>query len=495
MSLKVIDILLVEDNPDDAEMTQRALRRDGLADRLHHVKDGVEALDCLFARGEFADRAGDAAPQGRAARPEASARGRARGAAAGQGRRAPAHHTGGGHHLVPRGSRPGRELRAGGEQLRGQAGRLRAVHAGRVQARHLLAAHQPARQAMTRHAMSCCRKLAPSAWLLAALASSVAVPQAAARSGVLESDGVGADVTDIDLEDLLRVRVTSVARKEQALGSVPAAITVLRNEDIVRPGATSLAEALRAVPGLLVARSDANSWVVTARGFSDTVANKLLVLIDGRTVYSPLHSGVFWDVQDVLLEDVDRIEVIRGPGSSLWGSNAINGIINVITKSAAETTGGLLSSGWGTEESHARLRQGFALGASGHGRVHVRYADQQPAADGLVPGRAARDDLRTARAGFRLDWSAGSRDSFTLMGDAYRGSAAERVTKLSLTAPFMEAVDARTDLRGADVVFRWGRSLAGAVASPCSSTRTTRRARTNCSPTGCTRRIPTSSTG
>src|SRR5881394_2688458 len=158
------------------------------------------------------------------------------------------------------------------------------------------------------------------------------------------------DITAISLEDLMNLKVTSVSKREQKLADAPAAIYAITQEDIRRSGARSIPEALRMAPGLEVARIDENKWAITSRGFNGRFANKLLVLIDGRSVYTPLFSGVYWNVQDTLLEDVDRIEVIRGPGAALWGANAVNGVINITTKSAKETQGGLITGGAGTEE-------------------------------------------------------------------------------------------------------------------------------------------------
>jgi iron complex outermembrane receptor protein len=158
------------------------------------------------------------------------------------------------------------------------------------------------------------------------------------------------DLTELSVEELMNIEVTTVARKEQKLSKAAAAIDVITQEDIHRSGATSIAEALRMVPGLNVARIDANKWAISARGLNARFSNKLLVLVDGRTVYDPLFSGVYWDVQDMLLADVDRIEVIRGPAGTLWGANAVNGVISIITKSAKDTQGGLVSAGGGSEE-------------------------------------------------------------------------------------------------------------------------------------------------
>ncbi len=149
-----------------------------------------------------------------------------------------------------------------------------------------------------------------------------------------------ADLAEMSLEELMSITVTSVAKKPQSIGRSPAAVYVITQEDIARSGLTSIPELLRMVPGLQVAQIDANKWAISSRGFNGRFANNLLVLIDGRSVYTPLFAGVFWDAQDTLLEDVDRIEVIRGPGATIWGANAVNGVINVITKRADETQGG-----------------------------------------------------------------------------------------------------------------------------------------------------------
>lgn len=268
------------------------------------------------------------------------------------------------------------------------------------------------------------------------------------------------DVTDLDLDDLVKVRVTSAARKEQALTDVPAAIYVIRNEDLKRSGVTSLAEALRAVPGLEVARPKANSWAVTARGFNSTSANKLLVLVDGRSVYSPLHAGVFWDVQDTFFEDIDRIEVIRGPGGAIWGANAINGVINIITKPAQNTQGVVVTGGAGTEERvFGGARYGFKVGDDAYVRAYVKYFNRDEAVRGLNNGQSAFDGLWLAKTGFRADWKAGEQDRLTVMGDFYEGESEATSNVPSLTAPFSSVLNESASLRGADFVFRWERTL------------------------------------
>jgi iron complex outermembrane receptor protein len=267
------------------------------------------------------------------------------------------------------------------------------------------------------------------------------------------------DVTDIDLDDLMKVTVTSPSKKEQTLTDVPTAVYVIRSDDLKRSGVTNIADALRSVPGMNVARSNSNTWTVSARGFDDS-ANKMLVLIDGRSVYSPLHSGVFWDVQDTLLEDIERIEVIRGPGGTLWGANAINGVVNIITKPAGETPGGLAFAGGGTEERvFGGARYGFKVGEDVAVRVYAKYFDREDQASGLNPDETARDGWFMGRGGFRADWKAGAQDRVTFMGDYYDGQEQSQPTVPSLTAPFSRTFYDRTTLRGGDFVFRWDHQL------------------------------------
>src|ERR1700726_5124140 len=158
------------------------------------------------------------------------------------------------------------------------------------------------------------------------------------------------DVTSMSLEDLMNMQVTSVSKRSQKVADAAAAVFVITQEDIRRSGATSIPDALRMVPGLEVAQIDQNKWAIGSRGFNGRFDNKLLVLIDGRSVYTPLFSGVYWNVQDVMLEDVDRIEVIRGPGATLWGANAVNGVINIISKKAKDTQSTVVTAGGGTEQ-------------------------------------------------------------------------------------------------------------------------------------------------
>lgn len=224
-------------------------------------------------------------------------------------------------------------------------------------------------------------------------------------------------LVDLSLEQLSNIVVTSVSRRDEPLSGAAASIYVITAEDIRRSGAASLPEALRLAPNLQVARADASQYAISARGFNSTIANKLLVLIDGRTVYTPLFSGTFWEVQDVMLEDLDRIEVISGPGATLWGANAVNGVINVITRSAAETQGVLASARAGTTGRDAAVRHGGELGG-GHYRVYAKALRREATA--LPSGVSNDDQADQVRLGFRADWGRPD-DGVTLQGDAYSG--------------------------------------------------------------------------
>ena len=254
---------------------------------------------------------------------------------------------------------------------------------------------------------------------LAAALLACAAP-AAAQQDLLAAE----DLKNLSIEELMQIDITSVSRRAAPLSRAAAAITVITAEEIRRSGVTRLSEALRLANALHVAPQTQGTWAISARGFNTATANKLLVLIDGRSVYTPLFSGVFWDVQDVLLEDVDRIEVIRGPGATLWGANAVNGVINIITRPAAATQGGLALAGAGNEErGFAAVRHGGELGEGGHYRVYGKYASRDAMA--LLDGRDALDESWLGQGGFRSDWKTGGGDSITLQGDAYTGRIGE----------------------------------------------------------------------
>ncbi len=175
------------------------------------------------------------------------------------------------------------------------------------------------------------------------------------------------DLTTVSLEDLMNIQVTSVSKKEQSLSKTGAAVFVITRSDIRRSGLRNIPDLLRMAPGVDVARIDANAWAISIRGFNYRYSTKVLVLVDGRTVYNPVFSGVYWDQQDVPLEDIERIEVIRGPGGTVWGANAVNGVINIITRSSQDTQGGLITAGTGSEESASGLVQyGGKAGKKGY---------------------------------------------------------------------------------------------------------------------------------
>ncbi len=263
---------------------------------------------------------------------------------------------------------------------------------------------------------------------------------------------------DLSIQDLLNESVTSVSKKETKLDQSPAAIAVLTPEDIRRSGASTIAEALRMVPGLDVARISSDEWAVSSRGFNSQFANKLLVLIDGRTVYSPTFSGVNWNVQDLVMEDLDRIEVIRGPGATLWGANAVNGVINIITKSAKDTQGGLVTTSYGTEDRPSvAARYGGELATNLYYRVYGKYFDRDHFND--QNGTATADAWNAGQGGFRLDWEPSLQDQLTLQGDYFQGQFGENVRQAELTPPYYTDVGVVGLDAGVNVLGRWTHSF------------------------------------
>ena len=253
------------------------------------------------------------------------------------------------------------------------------------------------------------------------------------------------DLADLSIEELGNIQVTSVSKHAERLLDAPAAIFVITGEDIRRSSATRLPEALRLAPNLEVARASASSYAISARGFNNTIDNKLLVLIDGRVVYTPLFSGVFWDAQDVMLEDVERIEVISGPGAALWGANAVNGVINVITRRSSDTQGGYAYGHSGNLERGYGARYGSTLDSGASYRVYARFFDvfNTSRADGVT----ASDGWGKGQLGFRSDWGT-TANGVTLQGDVYRG-------KLD------QAMGDDSSISGGNLLGRWNRDLAG----------------------------------
>jgi iron complex outermembrane receptor protein len=265
------------------------------------------------------------------------------------------------------------------------------------------------------------------------------------------------DLADLSLDDLLQLEVTSVSRRTQKITDAPAAITLITNEEIRRSGMTTIPDLLRMVPGLHVANIDANKWAVTARGFNGEFANKLLVMIDGRSVYTPLFAGVFWDVQDVLFEDIDRIEVIRGPGGTLWGANAVNGVINIITKPSSESQGVFADAGGGNQEQgFGGARWGGALRDDFHYRAYFKGFNR--ADNEWASGDDAHDAWYQVRAGGRIDWNVTPETSFTLQGDYYDGASDSSM--FDDPALFPMGRPATEDVSGWNVLARWTHEFA-----------------------------------
>ena len=245
----------------------------------------------------------------------------------------------------------------------------------------------------------------------------------AATSPVLHAQQLAGNqvnqLKQLSIEQLTNVMVTSVTRAPQPLARSAAAVAVVTSSQIESTGATNVPEAIRYVPGINVAQLTASQWAVSSRGFASANSPDLLVLSDGRSIYTPLFSGVFWDVQDYLMPDIDRIEVVRGPGATLWGSNAVNGVINIITKSAADTQGGWATVGGGTEENAlAAAQYGGETGDQMYYRVFAKYQSDAPED---YPAGASSDGWDLGHVGFRTDWKADSADAFTVQGDAYDG--------------------------------------------------------------------------
>ena len=270
--------------------------------------------------------------------------------------------------------------------------------------------------------------------------------------------GESEDLTSLSLEQLMQLEVTSVSKRPERLSDAAAAVYVITQEDIRRSGATSIPEALRLAPGVEVARIDSSKWAITARGFNSRFANKLLVLIDGRSVYTPLFSGVFWDQQDTLLADVERIEVIRGPGATLWGANAVNGVINIITKPAAQTQGSLVAGALGGEQASLAARHGAQLGGNTALRVFGKGFSRDA---GRTAAGEGEDEWRQQRGGFRLDSQPTDGDSLTVSGETFASSAGETFLTPTLVAPFSITQSDDAETAGGHLLGRWDRQLSG----------------------------------
>ena len=256
----------------------------------------------------------------------------------------------------------------------------------------------------------------------------------------------------MSLEELMSQDVTSVAKQPQPYGQAPAAIQVVTGEEIRRSGASSIPEALRLADNLDVAQLSSSSWAISARGFNASVGNKLLVLLDGRSVYTPLFSGVIWNMQDYLLEDLDRIEVISGPGGTLWGANAVNGVINISSKNAKETQGLYVESGGGSWlEDFAGVRYGGTLATNVYFRVYGKYFDR--GSEVYADGTSAHDAWNRGQGGFRIDTDLPSQNQFTLQGDIFGGNT--DVTPGGEGTPGAEGT-----MGGGNILGRWTHTFA-----------------------------------
>ncbi|MGH7942294.1 MAG: TonB-dependent receptor plug domain-containing protein [Limisphaerales bacterium] len=288
----------------------------------------------------------------------------------------------------------------------------------------------------------------------------ISIASAAAQDGTGTNANLAA-LADMDITDLYNIKVTIVSpNAPEAIPQTPAAVSVVSGKDIERSGAQNYPQALRLVPGMDVAQVDSSQWAVSSRGFNDVFANKLLVMQDGRSIYTPLFSGVFWDIQGTLLEDIDHIEVVRGPGATIWGANAMNGVINIITKSAEDTQGVLVDGGGGAEErGFAGARYGGSISSNAFYRVYATYENHDSTV--LSDGDNASNFSQVARAGFRTDWDPGEQNSFTLQGDGYAGWENQVFDEFNIGAPPMFTTTNAEQMKvgGGNVLGRWTHTI------------------------------------
>lgn len=291
--------------------------------------------------------------------------------------------------------------------------------------------------------------------LVAPLVAALLVPGVVAQEPGSRPGARSLDLQELSLRDLLSVRLTSASRRDEALSRVPAAAHVITSEDIRRAGARSIPDLLRGVPGLHVAQLNASTWAVGSRGFADTYSDKLLVLVDGRSVYTPLFSGVSWDSIDVPLGDIERIEVLRGPGAAMWGANAVNGVINIILKSPAAHPGGHVKIGAGSDLGHgAHVRHAARVGRRMHLGISARSIDWEAwePDDGLEKG----GDWRSRSFSARLEADLGARSRLTFLGGAHSGSTTQLHDAFGLDGSVTWS-PGRVDAEGAHALLRWTR--------------------------------------
>src|SRR3989449_1335528 len=305
------------------------------------------------------------------------------------------------------------------------------------------------------HRSSICRIATASAFVL--LLWLTVTDQMSRAQATQSNQNPPKNLKQVSLEELGQIEVTTASKVPVKATRTPAAIYVITQEDIRRSGATSIPEALRLAPGVEVARVDSNTWSLGVRGFESSLSRSVLVLIDGRSAYTPLFAGVWWQVQDMLLEDVERIEVIRGPGGTIWGANAVNGVINIITKSAKDTHGVLASTGGGNlDQGFLNSRYGAGNGKTFDYRIYGKAFTRGPE---FHPNARQFDDWRMAQTGFRTDWDLYNRDTLTIQGDLYNGEAGQSVGITTYSAPYFTNVEQNAELVGGNLVGRWKRLL------------------------------------
>lgn len=294
-------------------------------------------------------------------------------------------------------------------------------------------------------------------WTLVVVAWMTVAPLTALAEETVESDEID-EIIEMPLEELLKLEVYTASRSNTPMQELASAVSVVTAEDIRRSGATSIPEALKAVPGVQVSRFDSNKWSVSIRGFSGILVNKLLVMIDGRTIYTPQFSGTWWELHDVVMSDIERIEVIRGPGASLWGANAVNGVINIITKSASATRGTHLEAAYGRDEKSVAMRHGMSLGENVDLRIFAKGFDRNNVE--ALPGGDDSGDWRNTTAGFRFDAKLGQRDALMIEGSAFREFSENATNSLALTMiPGMTLSRDVQHMQGGHLLARWTRSL------------------------------------
>jgi len=266
------------------------------------------------------------------------------------------------------------------------------------------------------------------------------------------SEDENIDFTTFSLEELKEIEIVSASKKPEKISEIPSAVFVITQDDIRRSGASSIPEALRLAPGLQVARIELTEWAITIRGLNQEFSNNLLVLIDGRSVYSSVFSGVFWEVQDTFMEDIDRIEIIRGPGATIWGVNAVNGVINIITKNAEDTQGKQVTAVSGTDEESGGIRYGSVIGDDLFYRTYIKYFNRNDYDNNKTD---IDDNWKSVRGGFRADKKISSENSLTLQSEAYLNRYETDFTQLSLYAPYLKEKDVTTNDYGYHILGRW----------------------------------------